>query len=166
MSRKQKRVFWPPAILFALALSAYGLASAARIRVLRTIEIKDESTNTGKVRPTYGSPTTPTSGTSPQTVSPRGPIQNVRFTLYNAGIFPQQLHAKTGNVVIGIEDRTGNSLGLVVQRGTDSLGVAIGQVPALLNGSRGHTQFSLVSGNYVVFDASRPNNRAELVVEP
>ena len=166
MSKRQKRVFWPPAILFALALSAYGLASAARIRVLRTIEIKDESTNTGKVRPTYGSPITPTSGSSLQTVSPRGPIQNVRFTFYKAGIYPRELHAKPGNVIIGVENRTGNSLGLVIQRQTDNLTVVVGQVPLGLNNLRSRAQFSLVSGRYVVFDGSRPNNRSDLLIEP
>jgi hypothetical protein len=104
--------------------------------------------------------------TSQQLTVLRGPRQNVRFTLYQDGIFPQQLHAKPGNVIIGIEDRTGNSSGLAVQLQTDTLPVAVGQVTAALNESRGRVAFSLGAGRYIVFDASRPNNRAELIVEP
>jgi hypothetical protein len=96
----------------------------------------------------------------------RGPTQNVRFTLYRDGIHPRELHAKPGNVIIGIEDRAGNSSGLIVQLQTDTLPVAVGQVTAALNESRGRVAFSLGVGRYIVFDASRPNNRAELIVEP
>ena len=95
----------------------------------------------------------------------RGPMQNIRFTLDSSGIYPQKLHAKPGNVVIAVEDRTGNSLGLVVQCQTDSLTVAVGQV-TVLDRLRGRAQFSLVAGRYVISDASRPSNRAELLVEP
>jgi len=96
----------------------------------------------------------------------RGPTQNVRFTLYKDGIYPRQLHAKPGNIIIGIEDRTGNSSGLVVQLQTDSVAVPVGQVTTALNESRGRVPFTLVAGRYVVFDASQPRNRAELLVEP
>jgi hypothetical protein len=103
---------------------------------------------------------------TPQGAIQPGPVQNVRFTLYDAGIYPRQLHAKTGNVAIGIEDRTGNSLGLVVEHQNGSVAVLVGQVRCVLNRLRGRAQFSLEPGIYAVFDATRPNNRAELVVEP
>lgn len=92
----------------------------------------------------------------------RGPVQNIRFTLYDAGIFPQQQHVRPGNVSINLEDRTHQSAGLVVQR--EAGGVA-GQVKPVPNQARGRAEFSLGVGLYFVFDASQPNNRAELVIE-
>ena len=95
-----------------------------------------------------------------------GPVQNIRFTLYDAGIFPQQQHAKSGNVSVNIEDRTHQSAGLVVQRETGGVTDVVGQVKSVSDQTRGRAQFSLGVGRYVVFDASQPNNRAELVIEP
>src|SRR5829696_2141643 len=89
---------------------------------------------------------------------PAGAVQNVRFTLYDAGIFPRQHHANAGNVAISIEDRTHRSEGLVVQRETDGIMLDIGQVRAVVNQARrGRAQFRLAVGNYRVFDASQPN---------
>jgi hypothetical protein len=100
-----------------------------------------------------------------QSPIPRGPVQNIRFTLYDAGIFPQQQHARPGNVSIHLEDRTHQSTSLVVQRETGGMAEQIGQVsPA--DHARGNAQFALGVGHYIVFDASQPNNRAELIVEP
>jgi hypothetical protein len=96
----------------------------------------------------------------------RGPVQNLRFTLYDAGIFPGQQHAMPGNVAISFEDRTHRSTGLVVQRETGGRTDAIGPVSSRSEQARGRAQFSLGVGRYVVFDASQPNNRAELVIEP
>ena len=97
---------------------------------------------------------------------PRGPIQNIRFTLYDAGIFPQQQHARPGNVSINLEDRTHQSTSLVVQRETGGMAEQIGQVSPVPDHARGNAQFALGVGHYIVFDASQPNNRAELIVEP
>ena len=101
-----------------------------------------------------------------QSLMPRGPVQNIRFTLYDAGIFPQQQHARPGNVSINLEDRTHQSKGLVVQREIDGMAAQIGHVSPVPDRGRGNAQFALGVGHYTVFDASQPNNRAELIVEP
>jgi len=142
MLRKQKAVFWLVILGTTLACTVLVLA------VGRTKKPKAARVNE-----------------SDQLTLTRGPMQNIRFTLDSSGIYPQKLHAKPGNVVIAVEDRTGNSLGLVVQCQTDSLTVAVGQV-TVLDRFRGRAQFSLVAGRYVISDASRPSNRAELLVEP
>lgn len=95
-----------------------------------------------------------------------GPVQNLRFTLYDAGIFPAQQHAMPGRVAISFEDRTHRSTGLVVEREAGGVSDAVGQVRSLSDQARGRAEFSLGAGRYVVFDASLPNNRAELVIEP
>src|SRR5215510_6352126 len=94
----------------------------------------------------------------------RGPVQNLRFTLYDTGIFPKQQHARPGNVAISFEDRTHRSTGLVVQREAGGMNDAVGQVRSPSDQARGKAQFSLGVGHYVVFDASQPNNRAALVI--
>lgn len=101
-----------------------------------------------------------------QSPTTRGPVQNIRFTLYDAGIFPQQQHARPGNVSINLEDRTHQSTGLVIQRETGGVAAQIGQVSSVPDHARGNAQFALGVGHYIVFDASQPNNRAELIVEP
>jgi len=95
-----------------------------------------------------------------------GPIQNVRFTLYSDTIYPRRLRARPGRIAIAIEDRTRHSLGLIIQRQTDAATLPVGQVTIPANVFRARAQFGLGVGRYVVFDASQPNNRAELLVEP
>jgi hypothetical protein len=93
-------------------------------------------------------------------------MQKIRFTVYDSGIFPPLQRAEPGNVAISLEDRTHRSAGLMVQRELDGLIVNIGLVTPVFNRLRGSTVFSLGTGSYVVFDASEPTNRAELIVEP
>jgi len=97
---------------------------------------------------------------------PTGPIQNVRFTLHSESIYPRRLRARPGRIAIAIEDRTRHSLGLIIQRQTDVETLPVGQVTLPANVFRARAQFGLGVGRYVVFDASQPNNRAELLVEP
>jgi len=54
---------------------------------------------------------------APQSDKPRAgePVHNIRFTLYDAGILPREIHVDEGLVAIAIEDRTRKSEGLVVE---------------------------------------------------
>jgi hypothetical protein len=166
MSRKQKRVFERLVVMFTLVLSAGVAAWATMDRARRTIQAGPESARMSKISLTNGSTTATTSLTTQQTISPSGPVQNVRFTIYDGGIYPRQLHAKTGNVAIAIEDRSRGSVGLLIERQDGSANVLVGQVTRLVDRQRGRAQFRLDIGRYRVVDASRPNNRAELLVEP
>src|SRR5438128_1535471 len=128
MSKKQKRMFWPVFSVVVVTLGALAFASAHTAR--RTLSTHG-STDLGRADESgvvTQAPNETKTVAILQGTSLRGPIQNVRFTLYNGGIYPRQLHAKPGNVAIGVEDRTGNSLGLVIERQTDSLTVLVGQV--------------------------------------
>jgi hypothetical protein len=95
----------------------------------------------------------------------RGPIQNIRFTLYDAGIYPQQIKLKPGNVAVEIVDRTHVSLGLNIEHETLGARVIVGQV-SFLNRLGGRGVFRLDAGNYIVSDVSRAANQAQIVVEP
>src|SRR5260370_34266581 len=61
--------------------------------------------------------------TSPQpppaaATTKHAPVQVVRFTLYDVGIYPRQARVNKGLVAITIEDFSGVTSGLVVQRVT------------------------------------------------
>jgi len=94
---------------------------------------------------------------------PQGAVQMVRFTVYDAGVFPQKTRVHQGMVAIYMEDVSGNSAGLVVQ--SEAL-LRIAQVTRGIGKWRGSTRIPLTAGRYQLFDASRPNNKATLIVEP
>jgi hypothetical protein len=93
----------------------------------------------------------------------RGLAQVVRFTVYDAGIFPAEARVSPGLVALHIEDMSGNSTGLLVQT---PAGVLLGQVLRGEHQWRGSSRILLTSGRYQVIDASRRSSRATLIVEP
>ena len=92
-------------------------------------------------------------------------VQIVRFTLYDAGIYPQEVRANAGRLTISLEDLTGSSSGVIVRRveGEDRVPAAIANKAP--NGLRSRTELNLPVGRYELIDATRPDNRALLIVE-
>jgi hypothetical protein len=154
MSSKVPRFLSLLLLLLAMSLGAWAFVSG---RTMRLGERK-ETTNSTTV-----SPMPSLEGAGPRALDP---VQNVRFTLYNAGILPRELHLDKGLVSIAIEDRTRQSSGLVIQLEVGNSQVAIGRVQPFTNLWRGRAEFRLAAGTYAIFDASRPANRAKLVVAP
>lgn len=109
----------------------------------------------------------PTAVNPPAQGSPEGqrggPVQVVRFTLYDAGIFPKEVRVNPGFVRVNLEDVSGNSAGLVLQK---DAGPELGRVGRGQGQWRGSGRFRLEHGRYEIFDASQPTSRAVLVVEP
>ena len=105
------------------------------------------------------------SPTAAQTTS-REPARFVRFNLFDLGIYPREVHVSKGLIAIAIEDYSGSSSGLVVERENASAPQQVGSVMREGKGWRGQTKFKLEPGRYIVFMADRPDNRALLVVEP
>jgi hypothetical protein len=103
---------------------------------------------------------------SQSAVFQRGRVQVVRFTLYDAGIYPQEIRASQGLVTISIEDLTGSSSGVFVQLVEPTVRVAAGSVNKATNQLRSRAELLLSAGRYEVVDATRPDNRASLIVEP
>ena len=93
-------------------------------------------------------------------------LHGIVFTLYPVGIEPASLHTTKGLVSISIEDHSGGTAGLVIERETGNAKVSLGQVTRDLNHWRGGTEMRLEPGRYRVFDSSRPDNDAELIVDP
>jgi hypothetical protein len=145
MSRKQRQVLLPTLIGTTVVLGALLIALG------RTTKPKGSE---------------PIETASAQTTPVRGPIQNIRFTVYDAGIYPRQLRVQKGIVGISIEDRTGSSAGLLIERENGNGRVPIGQVGRLVNQLRGRERFRLEPGQYRISVVNRQTSEAELIVEP
>ena len=92
----------------------------------------------------------------------RGPTQVVRFTVYDAGIFPTEARVKPGSVVIRAEDLTGTAETLLVR--TENHRV-VGQIVRGESQWRGSARLTLDTGVYQVCDAGRFTKCATLNVE-
>jgi hypothetical protein len=98
---------------------------------------------------------------------PTGPVQVVRFTLYDVGIVPQTAYAQPGLVTIAMEDLSGGTTGLIVERDDEGQArLQVGEVRRKENKRRGQEELRLTPGRYQLYMADRPENRAELIVEP
>jgi len=92
-------------------------------------------------------------------------VQIVRFTLYDAGIYPHEVRANPGPLTISLEDVTGSSSGVIVHRIQDNARVLAGIASKAPNRLRSRTELNLPVGQYEVVDASRPDARALLIIE-
>ena len=99
------------------------------------------------------------------TSTARGPIQNLRFTVYAAGLYPRQLRARPGVVAIVLEDHTRKRPGVVIERETGGGSLRVSDISFPPNQSRIRTELRLGVGRYQVIDATNPANRAELIVQ-
>ncbi|HYV06505.1 MAG TPA: hypothetical protein VFB82_18055 [Blastocatellia bacterium] len=99
--------------------------------------------------------------------APRELVTTVRFNLFDLGIYPREVHVKHGVLAVTIEDYSGGTTGLVVERETGSAPERVGAVQRERpSSSRGQNQMRLGPGRYQVYMADHPDNRALLVVEP
>jgi hypothetical protein len=111
-----------------------------------------------------GGPPPPTAAGVRQEGPRPGPRRLVRFTLYDAGVYPEEVHVDRGIVAFLTEDLTGASAGLVVER--EEGHERVGDVRRAGRGLRGRQEVELTPGRYRVYDAGRPEKSALLVVEP
>jgi hypothetical protein len=93
-------------------------------------------------------------------------VQIVRFTLYDAGIYPQEARATSGRLTISIEDLTGAGSGVIVERVEETRRVPVGAVNNVVKRLRSRAELNLPIGRYELVDATRPENRASLIVDP
>jgi hypothetical protein len=101
-----------------------------------------------------------------QATSERGPVRMIRFVLMPDGLYPRQMHVDQGLLNIALEDKTSGSEGLVIESVIGDSRTRVTQIARAEKHWRGRTLVRLVPGRYVVSDASRPDNKAELVVNP
>jgi hypothetical protein len=107
----------------------------------------------------------PTSAAVAQ-ATPKEPARVVKFQLFEDGIYPREVHVDKGLLAINIEDYSGGTAGLVVERETGGLPEQVGRVERSGAHWKGKSQMRLSPGQYKVYMADRPANRALLVIEP
>lgn len=95
-----------------------------------------------------------------------GPVRNLRFTLFEAGIRPNEIQIKSGLVQILLEDKSNVAQGLIVRRLVGAEKVGVGTVQKANQQMRGRTLFRLAPGEYELFDPSQPASKAVVTVEP
>ena len=93
-------------------------------------------------------------------------VQVVRFTLYDTGIYPPEARANPGRITISIEDLTGSSDGLTIERVDANGRTSVGAVNKAARSLRTRKELHLPEGNYELVDATRTANRALLIVTP
>lgn len=143
------------------ALTSLVLAAAISIFVNQIISVRASGSSSSAPVSIPGS-----AGQELQALVPeRGPTQLVRFVLFDAGIFPEEVHARSGLVIVSIEDETRISSGLAIVQDTSSASIQIGVVQRVQNHWRGRSQLRLGPGRYRVFDTSRTTNEAVLIVQ-
>jgi len=92
----------------------------------------------------------------------RGPTQVVRFTVYDAGIFPTEARVKPGSVLIRAEDLTGTAATLLLRTQNNQV---LGQIVRGESQLRGSARLTLTAGVYRVCDAGQITKCATLNVE-
>jgi hypothetical protein len=90
---------------------------------------------------------------------------NVRFTLYPEGIYPQEAHVSQGLVVLAVEDLSGGA-GFTLSREAGN-GGSLQVVKQFANSQkkkRSGNEIRLAPGRYQIADAGRAKNTAILIV--
>lgn len=98
--------------------------------------------------------------------SERGPVRMIRFVLLDNAVYPRQMRVNQGLINLVAEDDTGVSEGLVVERVVSDDRERITTIRRRAELKRGRELIRLTPGQYIVYDASKPNNKADLIVEP
>jgi hypothetical protein len=170
MSKRQKRISWPVLVTSLVLPSALALVAGRPRNVIGGTE---KTTTASLIRPAPPAITESSSIKSPSDeiaqpsgIPKHGPVRVVRFTLYDAGIYPREVRVDKGLVAITIEDFSGGTGGLVVAPEIGNDRIQLGLVQRFEHHWRGRSELAMTPGRYVVFDSSHPSNRAKLIVEP
>ena len=98
------------------------------------------------------------------TVQQNERLQNIRFTVYDVGIYPQEMQVDAGRLSIVFEDRTGKSSGFTVV--SENSLQRMGDIKTSKAHWRTRGEVQLGPGRYRVFDSERPAIRTVLIVNP
>jgi hypothetical protein len=115
------------------------------------------------ISPTVSAPA-PSMTAAPPT--PHELVTTVKFNLFDVGIYPREAHVDKGLISITIEDYSGGSQGVIVDRETGAAPERAGRVDRAGPHWRSRGEMRLGPGSYRVYMADRPANQALLVVEP
>lgn len=94
------------------------------------------------------------------------PIRNIRFTVYDVGIYPERMEVDAGRLSIVFDDRTGKYSGFTVERMSENGAEQLAQVEARQDHWRTRAQVRVVPGRYRLFPSDRPEIQSALIVNP
>ncbi|MEK6303427.1 MAG: hypothetical protein AABO41_22180 [Acidobacteriota bacterium] len=160
-----KSIFWKPKVQTTLALTLGLIVSCSAAALV------SRATNQPMPEPSRRAATNMTAPAPAASVGQglpgqRGPVQVVRFALYDVGIYPREAHAAKGLVALSFEDLSGGSSYLVIERETGAAPESVGRVQRAGPDARGRNDLRLEPGKYRAYVADRPDNQATLIVEP
>ena len=156
MSIQQKKAFWPILAIALISTSAFIAQTRRKPTTAVTSRTSDFSDNSARPRNLVVQ--------KPGSAQPAGPVQMVRFTGFDEGLRPSEVHASPGWVAVYFDDKTRvNSANLVIR---SQSGTPLGQVVRRIGRTRGSTQLYLEPGRYQVFEPSQHRNSATLIVQP
>lgn len=149
MSKTQKRIFWPGLLVGALLLATLAFVLAQPKSHAATA--KD------------GAVANFTQGQSaPVLFRPR-----IRIWVHGDDVRPKVIHAWPGPVLLTAENETGADVSLVVERVLPGQANGLtARVPTLRRLKRANRELSLAVGEYLFYEAGRPNIRGSILVEP
>src|SRR5688572_29624370 len=79
----------------------------------------------------------------------RGPVRMIRLVLLDTGLYPRQMRVNKGLINLTVEDETGISDGLVVERVVNSARERITTIRRMSGVRRGRELMQLTPGQYV-----------------
>lgn len=92
--------------------------------------------------------------------------QRLRVFVHKNDIRPRALHAWPGKAVLSVENESQADVSLQIERVLANRTESVGAVSLSARGKRLPQEVTLVAGEYVLYEVSRPNNRLSLIVEP
>jgi hypothetical protein len=163
MSTNKKRITWSGIAVLSIATSLLTFAATHYDRAVASTEMgvaQAPSTKNSVTRLANNS--IAIASASPQITQATGPVQMVRFTVYDQGIIPAVAHTSSGLVSIYLDDKSTHTASLILADEQHALG-SINRGPGR---SRGHSTITLPAGRYTVYEANHKANTAILIVAP
>lgn len=136
MSKQQKRVFWPTLVLAVLAVTSICFAAARN----RSASAAQRSVPEFK--------------------------QRIRIWVHGDDVRPKVIHAAPGKALVTVENETSADVSMQLERVLPNRTQPIGGVNLPGRSKRSQGEVTLVPGEYVFYEASRPTIRGRLIVEP
>jgi hypothetical protein len=159
MSIYQKRILLSALPLLFTVVTAFVIAGVRRGRAMTSSGISSVRHSSTSKSETSRRDNLPTLAPS---LKPDDVTRVVRFVVSAEGIRPSQTEVTAGQVAVYMETLGGISDGLIV---ADEHGQHLGQLARAQGKGRGSQRLNLKPGEYRVFDATRPQNYATLIVK-
>ncbi|HLG13449.1 MAG TPA: hypothetical protein VJH03_02845 [Blastocatellia bacterium] len=106
-------------------------------------------------------------GAPPQGPHANLPAQLIRVFVHGDGIYPDVVRARPGEILLRAENETLGDISLVVERlDPGQVPVNVKQIKTVNRGKRAQEELALGVGEYVYYEASRPEIRGKLIIEP